>query len=137
MIEAIVAAVEAYSRGGYDVVVDGIVGPWFLPPLRALATDMIDGAASGNSRVDTGHHSRGWPQQEVIMQFVTPEDTPSDEADPQFDHALVTALHDHHLRGLLVTAAGLSTESLLRVGAAAETLRRTEGLHPLGLTAQL
>ncbi|MFC9659733.1 AAA family ATPase [Nocardia sp. NPDC127606] len=37
VIEAIVAAVAAYARGGYDVIVDGIVGPWFLPPFRALA----------------------------------------------------------------------------------------------------
>jgi hypothetical protein len=25
------------ALGGYDVVVDGIVGPWFLPPFRAAA----------------------------------------------------------------------------------------------------
>lgn len=36
VIDAIVAAVAAYAGGGYDVVVDGIVGPWFLPPFRAL-----------------------------------------------------------------------------------------------------
>jgi chloramphenicol 3-O-phosphotransferase len=35
VVEAIVAAVGAYARGGYDVVVDGIIGPWFLPPFRA------------------------------------------------------------------------------------------------------
>jgi cytidylate kinase len=37
VIGAIVATVAAYARGGYDVVVDGIVGPWFLPPFRELA----------------------------------------------------------------------------------------------------
>jgi predicted kinase len=37
VIEAIVATVAAFARGGYDVVVDGIVGPWFLPPFRAMA----------------------------------------------------------------------------------------------------
>jgi chloramphenicol 3-O-phosphotransferase len=37
VIEAIVAAVVAYARGDYDVVVDGIVGPWLLPPFRKLA----------------------------------------------------------------------------------------------------
>ena len=26
-----------FARGGYDVVVDGILGPWFLPPFRALS----------------------------------------------------------------------------------------------------
>ncbi|MFJ2666518.1 AAA family ATPase [Nocardia fluminea] len=37
VIEAIVASVAAYARGGYDVIVDGIVGPWFLPRFRTLA----------------------------------------------------------------------------------------------------
>src|SRR5947209_14929690 len=30
VIDAIVATASAFARGGYDVVVDGIVGPWFL-----------------------------------------------------------------------------------------------------------
>ena len=25
-------AAKRYARGGYDVIVDGIVGPWFLEP---------------------------------------------------------------------------------------------------------
>jgi cytidylate kinase len=37
VIDAIVATVGTYARGGYNVVVDGIVGPWFLPPFRGLA----------------------------------------------------------------------------------------------------
>jgi predicted kinase len=37
VIDAIQAAVTAFARGGYDVVVDGIVGPWFLGPFRAAA----------------------------------------------------------------------------------------------------
>jgi cytidylate kinase len=37
VIEAIVGTVATFARGGYDVVVDGIVGPWFLPPFRAAA----------------------------------------------------------------------------------------------------
>ncbi|MFE5338829.1 DinB family protein [Isoptericola sp. NPDC056578] len=35
--EALVAAATAYARGGYDVVLDGVVGPWFLPPFRTAA----------------------------------------------------------------------------------------------------
>jgi predicted kinase/uncharacterized damage-inducible protein DinB len=35
--DAIVGAATAYARGGYDVVLDGVVGPWFLPPFRAAA----------------------------------------------------------------------------------------------------
>lgn len=37
VIDAIVAAVAAYAGGGFDVVVDGIVGPWFLGPFRRTA----------------------------------------------------------------------------------------------------
>ncbi|MFF0342169.1 AAA family ATPase [Kribbella sp. NPDC004875] len=37
VIEAIVATVEVYARGGYDVVVDGVIGPWFLQPFRDAA----------------------------------------------------------------------------------------------------
>lgn len=35
VIDAIAGTVVAFARGGYDVVVDGIVGPWFVPPFRA------------------------------------------------------------------------------------------------------
>jgi hypothetical protein len=34
VIEAIGAASACYSAGGYHVIVDGIVGPWFLPHFR-------------------------------------------------------------------------------------------------------
>jgi cytidylate kinase len=37
VIEAIIGTVATFARGGYDVVVDGIVGPWFLPPFRAVS----------------------------------------------------------------------------------------------------
>jgi cytidylate kinase len=37
VVDAIVATASTFARGGYDVVVDGIVGPWFLPPFRAAA----------------------------------------------------------------------------------------------------
>jgi cytidylate kinase len=37
VIEAIVGTVVTFARGGYDVIVDGIIGPWFLPPFRAAA----------------------------------------------------------------------------------------------------
>ena len=39
VVDAIVAAVAEYARGGYDVVVDGIIGPWFLPPYRKAAAE--------------------------------------------------------------------------------------------------
>lgn len=34
---AIAAAAAAYAAGGYDVIVEGIVGPWFLGPYRERA----------------------------------------------------------------------------------------------------
>src|ERR1044072_7605807 len=34
---AIAAASFAYARGGYFVIVDGIVGPWFVDPYRKAA----------------------------------------------------------------------------------------------------
>jgi chloramphenicol 3-O-phosphotransferase len=40
VIDAIVSAVTTFARGGYDVVVDGIIGPWFLPPFRALVEEL-------------------------------------------------------------------------------------------------
>jgi cytidylate kinase len=36
VIEAVTGTVATFARGGYDVVADGIVGPWFLPPFRAV-----------------------------------------------------------------------------------------------------
>jgi adenylate kinase family enzyme len=35
VMDVIVHAAFAFATGGYHVVVDGIVGPWFLPPFRA------------------------------------------------------------------------------------------------------
>ena len=32
VIEAFIEAAKRYVRGGYDVIVDGIIGPWFLEP---------------------------------------------------------------------------------------------------------
>lgn len=37
VIDALAGAAATYARGGYFVVLDGIVGPWFLAPFRALA----------------------------------------------------------------------------------------------------
>jgi predicted kinase len=33
-------AAEAYARGGYGVVLDGVVGPWFLPSFLDLAVPL-------------------------------------------------------------------------------------------------
>ncbi|TDD54493.1 hypothetical protein E1263_27000 [Kribbella antibiotica] len=37
VVDAYVAAAATYARGGYDVILDGVVGPWYLPPFRAAA----------------------------------------------------------------------------------------------------
>jgi chloramphenicol 3-O-phosphotransferase len=36
VITVIAAAAQAYAIGGYLVALDGVVGPWFLDPFRAL-----------------------------------------------------------------------------------------------------
>lgn len=36
VIEAFLEAAKRYACGGYDVIVDGIVGPWFLEPWKEL-----------------------------------------------------------------------------------------------------
>jgi predicted kinase len=35
VVEVVAAAASAYERGGYEVVVDGVLGPWFLEPFLA------------------------------------------------------------------------------------------------------
>ncbi|PRH87060.1 shikimate kinase [Labrys okinawensis] len=37
VIDVLVGAARAYARGGYFVILDGIVGPWFLSPFKTLA----------------------------------------------------------------------------------------------------
>jgi predicted kinase len=37
IMEALAAGAAAYAAGGYEVLVDGIVGPWFFEPWRAAA----------------------------------------------------------------------------------------------------
>ncbi|WP_350347649.1 AAA family ATPase [Agromyces sp. G08B096] len=39
VIDAIATAAAAYATGGYDVVIDGIVGPWFLDAFTRTADD--------------------------------------------------------------------------------------------------
>ena len=39
VIEAFLEAAKRYARGGYDVIVDGIIGPWFLEPWQGLVQE--------------------------------------------------------------------------------------------------
>ena len=39
VMSALLEAAKCYARGGYDVIVDGIVGPWFLEPWRNAAKE--------------------------------------------------------------------------------------------------
>ena len=39
VIEAFLEAAKRYARGGYDVIVDGVVGPWFLAPFLRAAQE--------------------------------------------------------------------------------------------------
>ncbi len=37
VMRALAAAAAAYAKGGYDTLVDGLIGPWFLDPWREAA----------------------------------------------------------------------------------------------------
>lgn len=39
VIEAFIESAKRYARGGYDVIVDGIIGPWFLEPWLNIVHD--------------------------------------------------------------------------------------------------
>jgi len=39
VIEAFLEAAKRFARGGYDVMIDGIVGPWFLKPWLKVVQD--------------------------------------------------------------------------------------------------
>jgi chloramphenicol 3-O-phosphotransferase len=40
VMSAVASAAGAFARGGYFVVIDGVVGPWFLEPFRNLGTPL-------------------------------------------------------------------------------------------------
>lgn len=40
VIDVLAGAAERYAKGGFFVVVDGIIGPWFLDPFRALSVPL-------------------------------------------------------------------------------------------------
>ena len=42
VIEAFLETAKRFVRGGYDVYVDGIVGPWFLEPWQGAAREGYD-----------------------------------------------------------------------------------------------
>ena len=39
VIESFLEAAKRFSRGGYDVIVDGIIGPWFLAPWQNIVQE--------------------------------------------------------------------------------------------------
>lgn len=39
VIESFLEAAKRFARGGYDVIVDGIIGPWFLAPLLNIVQE--------------------------------------------------------------------------------------------------
>jgi chloramphenicol 3-O-phosphotransferase len=42
VLTAVVRSVAAFAGGGYDVIVEGIIGTWFLPRFRELSGVRID-----------------------------------------------------------------------------------------------
>lgn len=39
-MDVLAGVAEGYAKGGYFVVVDGIIGPWFLQPFRRVAAPL-------------------------------------------------------------------------------------------------
>lgn len=39
VISAVLASAKHFSSHGYDVIVDGIIGPWFITPWKSLASE--------------------------------------------------------------------------------------------------
>ncbi len=42
VIEAFLEAAKRFVRSGYDVIVDGIIGPWFLEPWKGLVREHFE-----------------------------------------------------------------------------------------------
>lgn len=42
VIESVAASAKKLSEGGYEVFVDGVIGPWFLKPWIEVAEDGVD-----------------------------------------------------------------------------------------------
>lgn len=40
VMNVLAGVAEGYAKGGYFVVVDGIIGPWFMQPFRRLAASL-------------------------------------------------------------------------------------------------
>lgn len=40
VIDVLAKAAERYAKGGFFVIVDGIIGPWFLEPFKALTVPL-------------------------------------------------------------------------------------------------
>jgi predicted kinase len=60
--DAIAGTADRFATGGYDVVVDGVLGPWSLEPWRALerpvsyALLLPDASVARQRAVDRGEH---------------------------------------------------------------------------------
>lgn len=60
VIDAFLEAAKCYVRGGYDVIVDGIIGPWFLAPWIKTAQDNYE-----------MHYIILWTSREMTMKRAT------------------------------------------------------------------
>ncbi|PLP59780.1 shikimate kinase [Mesorhizobium loti] len=40
VVDVLAKAAQGYAKGGFFVIVDGIIGPWFLEPFRALSVPL-------------------------------------------------------------------------------------------------
>lgn len=81
VMTVIASAAGIYARGGYTVIVDGIVGPWMLDHFRGLARE---------PEAPTIHYCLLRPRREVALARATARTGPNDLT----DNGPITAMWD-------------------------------------------
>ena len=119
VINATAAAAAAYASGGYLVVIDGIIGPWFL---ERWFSHLV--------RELSVHYVVLRPSQEVALQRATGRTDDRDLVDPEpvtFMHQVFVergGLDDHVLDSSNLTAEQTASEVLALVAAGRLALAR-------------
>jgi cytidylate kinase len=104
IMRAIGRSARAFAEGGYHVVIDGVIGPWFLPVLQ----DELSGP---------------WPVSLILLQVSEAEAVrrvrarQGPGATPQVRHMAAALAEVPSLRKHLVPTGGLSSDEVLRAAA--------------------
>ncbi len=106
VVEAVAAATERLALGGYEVVVDGVFGPWLLEPWLSLASRGVD-----------VHYAVLRPDEATTTLRAVSRKAPGALIDPAVIRAMwrqfaaIGAYEEH----VLVTSAHTAAESALEV----------------------